>query len=184
MARVHDLGCGTAAAGAALAVACARPVAIEGIDRSGWALREARHTHAAFGLRGRTRRASVPESLPRLRSGDALVLGWMANELEQEARVRLLAFVAEAADEGHPVLVLEPLARGVAPWWPTWAATLAPAGLRDLELKVEAELPDWIARLDAASGLDHTTLGARVLAGPGGAGAQPPGSAAVSPARG
>lgn len=164
--RVHDLGCGTGAAGAAFALACPGQVAIEGIDRSGWALREARHTHAAFGLRGRTRRASLPEALPRLRGGDALVLGWMANELEQGARVRLLDFVAGAVRAGHAVLVLEPLARAIAPWWPTWAATLVPLGARDLELKVDADLPEWIERLDAASGLDHTTLGVRVLAAP------------------
>jgi hypothetical protein len=169
--RIHDLGCGTGAAGAALALACPGPVEIEGIDRSGWALREARHTYAAFGLRGRTRRASVPEALPRLRRGDALVLGWIANELEQSARMRLLEFMAEAAAAGHPVLVLEPLARAVAPWWPTWASRLVPLGLRDLELHVEADLPEWIERLDQASGLDHSTLGARLLAGPAAPGA-------------
>lgn len=164
--RVHDLGCGTGAAGAALALACPGPVGIEGIDRSGWALREARHTHAAFGLRGHTRRASVPEALPRLRSGDAVVLGWMANELDQAARVRLLDFVAEAAGAGHPLLLLEPLARRIAPWWPSWAARLVPLGVRDLALHLETDLPEWIARLDAASGLDHSTLGVRALVGP------------------
>ena len=164
--RIHDLGCGTGAAGAALARACPGPVAIEGIDRSGWALREARHTHAAFGVRSRTRRAAVPEGLPRLRAGDAIVMGWMANELEQEARVRLLDFVAEACGEGHPLLVLEPLARRVAPWWPTWAARLVPLGAADLDLHAEVDLPEWIARLDAASGLDHAIPGARVLAAP------------------
>jgi SAM-dependent methyltransferase len=165
--RVHDLGCGTGAAGAAFALACSGGVEVLGIDRSGWALREARHTLAAFGLRGRPRRASIPESLPRLRPGDALVLGWMANELTQPARVRLLDFVAEAVAAGHPLLVLEPLARSIAPWWPSWAAALGPRGARDLELKFTAELPEWVARLDEASGLDHSTLGARVLLAPG-----------------
>ena len=164
--RIHDLGCGTGAAGVAFALACPGPVTIEAVDRSGWALREARHTHAAFGLRGRTRRAALPDALPRLRTGDALVLGWMANELEQAARVRLLDFAAAACEAGTPLLVLEPLARRIAPWWPTWAARLVPLGAADLELHVEEELPEWVARLDAASGLDHTTLGARVLAAP------------------
>jgi hypothetical protein len=164
--RVHDLGCGTGVVGAAFARACPGAVEIEGIDRSGWALREARFTYAAFGLRGRTRRASVPESLPRLRPGDAVVMGWTANELEQPARARLFDFVTEAASAGHPLLCLEPLARAVAPWWPTWAAALRPHGVRDLELKFAAELPEWIARLDASSGLDHSTLGARVLVAP------------------
>lgn len=164
--RIHDLGCGTGAAGVGFALSCPSPVAIEGADRSGWALREARHTYAAFGLRGRTRRASVPESLPRLREGDALALGWMANELEQEHRVRLLELVAETCAAGAPILVLEPLARRIAPWWPTWAARLVPLGAADLEVRVEAELPAWVARLDAASGLDHSAFGARALVAP------------------
>jgi methylase of polypeptide subunit release factors len=47
--RVIDLGCGTGATGAAAArmLDCADVVAI---DRSGFALSEARHTYAAFGL--------------------------------------------------------------------------------------------------------------------------------------
>jgi hypothetical protein len=31
---------------------------------------------------------------------------------------------------------------------------------------VRLVLPEWIARLDRATGLDHRVLGARVLAGP------------------
>ena len=79
-------------------------------------------TFTAFRVRARTRRASIPESLPRLAAGDAVALGWAANELAQPARVRLLDYLVAAAGAGHPLLVLEPLARGVAPWWPTWAA--------------------------------------------------------------
>jgi hypothetical protein len=41
-----------------------------------------------------------------------------------------------------------------------------PLGVRDLELELEADLPEWIERLDQASGLDHSTLGARLLVGP------------------
>lgn len=164
--RVHDLGCGTGVVGAAVARVCDPPVEVLGIDRSGWALREARFTYAGFGVRGRTRRASIPEALPTLRPGDAVTLGWMANELEPSARSELLAFLERAAQRGHPLLVLEPLARGIAPWWPAWSAALCPLGVRDLELKEALERPSWIERLDEASGLDHRTLGARVLVAP------------------
>lgn len=164
--RVHDLGCGTAAAGAGFALACGGDVAVHGVDRSGWALAEARHTLAVFGLSGRTRRGSLPEALPRLRPGDALVAGWSANELEPGARAKLLDFLVETAGRGHAILVLEPLARGIAPWWPTWARALAPFGLGDLEIRFEAPLPEWVSKLDEASGLDHRELRARALAGP------------------
>jgi hypothetical protein len=64
------------------------------------------------------------------------------------------------------VLVLEPLARGAAPWWDEAAARLAPAGARATLLKWQIERPDWIARLDHAAGLDHREIGARILWGP------------------
>lgn len=164
--RIHDLGCGTGAAGAGLALGLGSSPEIEGVDRAGWALREARHTFAAFGLRGRTRRAAVPDALPRLRAGDALVLGWMTNELEQDARMRLLAFVEEAVAHGHALVVLEPVARRIAPWWPSWAAALGPRGVADLELRTRAPLPEWVAALDVASGLDHSELVARAFVAP------------------
>ncbi len=164
--RIHDLGCGTAAAGVGFALGCSGNATVLGIDRSGWSLAEARHTLAAFGLPGRTRRASLPEALPRLRPGDAIVAGWSANELETPARARLLDFLLEAARRHHTILVLEPLARGIAPWWPTFASSLAPEGVQDLEIRFETPLPEWVAKLDEASGLDHSELRARALLGP------------------
>ena len=163
--RIFDLGCGTGATGAAAArtLDCANVVAI---DRSGFALSEARLTYAAFGLLSQTKRAQLPGALPRPAPGALWVLGWAVNELDERSRNDLGERLVRAIESGVRLLLLEPLAGGVVPWWSEWCAELAALGVVDLESKARVELPEWIARVDRASGLDHRVIGARVLAGP------------------
>lgn len=167
LARVVDLGAGTGAVGAALALA-AGGAEVLALDRSAWALGEARHTFAALAVSGRTRRAELPRGVPRVGTGDLVAAGWLLNEGGPAFRARLGGLFAGALGAGARVLVLEPLARGAAPWWDDFAAALAPAGATGALLKWTLERPDWIARLDAAAGLDHREIGARVLWGPSG----------------
>ena len=163
--RLVDVGCGTGASGSAVATAlgCGD---VTGIDRSGFALSEARHTYAAFGLLARTRRGRVPDLLPRAEAGDLWLFGWSANEMDERARDAVLERIVRAIGFGTRILIFEPLAGSIVPWWPAWRAALAPLGVADYECKAPVALPEWIARLDSASGLDHRVLGARALAGP------------------
>jgi SAM-dependent methyltransferase len=165
-ARVLDLGCGTGATGAAAALATGATGPVLAVDRSPWALGRARRTYAAFGLAARARRGPLPASLPGLRAGDLAVLGWAVNELAAEARAHLLAALARGVARGARLLLLEPLAGAACPWWDEAAARLAPAGVHVALVKRALARPAWIETLDAAAGLDHRTLGARVLAGP------------------
>lgn len=168
IARVVDVGCGTAAAGAAAALAIAERSGgaapeLLGVDRSGFALGEARRTTGALGLRGSFRRGALPDALPALRGGDLVVVAWCANELPDAARDALLAALSEAAARGAGLVVAEPLATGVAPWWRAWVAAFASRGGHATEARVRLALPTYLARLDRAAGLDHRELGARVL---------------------
>jgi hypothetical protein len=162
--RVHDLGCGTAAAGVAVALACEPGATWSGVDRSSWALAEARHTLRAFGVAGRARRADLLRAFPRAGRGDLLCLAWSANELAPPVRDTLLGRLEGALARGAAVLVLEPLASRASPWWPEWSARLAARGAVERRLKEPLERPEWIERLDRASGLDHAEIGVRVLA--------------------
>lgn len=168
--RVLDLGCGTGAAGAAAAATFAAAGAaaprIVAIDRSGFALAEARATYAAFGLAARTARGALPAALPAAGAGDLLVAGWAVNELDEGARAGLLERLRRALGAGARLLLLEPLAGPATPWWRAWADALAGCGVDEPREKLRVALPDWLARLDAAAGLDHRVLGARVLVGP------------------
>jgi SAM-dependent methyltransferase len=167
--RILDLGCGTGAAGAALAAAlggAASGARLLALDRSGFALGETRHTHAAFGLRGGTRRGVLPGALPALRAGDLALAAWCANELSPEEREALRAALAAGAARGAGVVVADPPATAAAPWWRAWVAAFAGAGGGAREFRVRLELPAALGRLDRAAGLDHSELGARVLVVP------------------
>jgi hypothetical protein len=59
--------------------------------------------------------------------------------------------------------VVEPLARGVSPWWDEWAAAFLARGGRADEWRFPAALPPTLKLLDRAAGLDHAQLTARSL---------------------
>jgi SAM-dependent methyltransferase len=181
---VVDLGCGTGASGAGWATACAAPPRVLGIDRHPWAIDEARRTCADLGVRatfrvddlthvtmeGRPLERGKPRSAPRgatpsHQRGHGVLLAFAVNELDDDAernalRTRLLAHAAA----GGRVLVVEPLAGFVAPWWNEWQVAFEAAGGRANEWRVRAELPAIVAKLDRAAGLDHRELKARSLA--------------------
>jgi SAM-dependent methyltransferase len=180
--RVIDLGAGTGAVGAALSLATGGAPVLA-LDRAGWALAEARRTFRALGVAGRTRRVELPAGVPSLRASDLVAAGFVLNECRPDARERLVRLLAHALGAGARVLVLEPLARGAAPWWDDAARALAPAGFAAELMKWEIERPDWITRLDDAAGLDHQEIGARVLWAPASAArsdAQPSGVTTVA----
>ena len=157
-----DLGCGTGASGAAWAHACSRRPRIVGIDRHPWALGEATRAYRHFGFAARTRRHDVVSVL--LPKPPALLLAaFTLNELQDTPRDALLRRLVERASKGDSVLIVEPLAGRVAPWWSKWRGIVAKAGGRSDEWRVRAELPAIVAKLDRAAGLDHRELTGRSL---------------------
>ena len=165
-ARILDLGCGTGVAGAAWAlVSGGRPV-VDGVDRSGWAVEEARWTLARLGLRGEVHKGDLDRA--RLPEGPAgVVAAFAANEVAGASREALLLRLLDAGRRGARVLVVEPLARRALPWWDEWAAAFVAGGGRADEWRFAVDLPETLARLDRAAGLDHRRLGGRSLWLPG-----------------
>jgi SAM-dependent methyltransferase len=161
-----DLGCGTGPAGVAWAAACDAPPQIVGIDRHPWVLAEAAETYRTFGLTGRTRRGDAAV-LPLPDSPASIVAAFTVNELTDEARSRLLPRLLERGAAGDAVLIVEPLARGAAPWWTGWCAAFTAAGGGDEEWRIRVELPPIVAKLDRAAGLNHRELKGRSLWLPG-----------------
>jgi hypothetical protein len=165
LARVQhlaDWGCGTGAAGAAWAGAIDPAPRISAIDEHPWALAEAAATYHAFKLAANVRRGDVRASrVPT--SVDALVAGWVVNELDDRRRADLLPRLLETAARGVRVLVVEPIATSVSPWWPEWSAAFTSAGGRADEWRFRMELPALVRRLDKAAGMRHDELTARSL---------------------
>ena len=162
LSRLLDLGCGAGAAGAAWAMAPAAPPSLLAVDTLPWALDEATFTYRSLGLDGETRRAHAARmTLPR--SVDAIVAGWMVNELDESSRKALLANLLRAVSAGTQLLVIEPISTRVSPWWPEWTRAFSAAGGRDDEWRIPTVLPDLVKRLDVAAGLRHDVLTAKSI---------------------
>lgn len=155
---VVDLGCGTGAAGAAIASSEAI-----GVDRNRWALDEAARTYRAFGVRSVTRHGDAAAyALPRRPA--IVVAAFTINELPDASRdVLLNRLLSRPGEYGRRVLIVEPLARGPAPWWDSWRAAFERAGGRADQWRIPANLPEIVARLDRAAGLRHREITGRSL---------------------
>jgi hypothetical protein len=159
---IVDLGCGTGAAGAGWAPAAGGGPAVTGIDRHPWAVAEANWTYRQLGVRGRARTGDVVR-LPPLVAGTAVVAAFVLNELAPAVRERLEERLLEAAARGVRVLIIEPIARRLSPWWGDAAARVEAMGGRADEWRFVADLPPPLDTLDRAAGLDHRELTARSL---------------------
>ena len=155
-----DLGCGTGAAGAAWAAAFGSTPRIVGIDRHPWPLAEAAHTYRQFGVTARTRQgdmAGVEWSAP----ASACLAAFALNEVTNAGREAVWSRLSDRWS--GPVLIVEPLAGFVAPWWRRWSDGVLKAGGRADEWRFKAELPAIVAKLDRAAGLNHRELTGRSL---------------------
>lgn len=160
--QVHDLGCGTGAAGAGWAVDCARP-RVTGIDRHPWAVAEANWTYRHLGLDGKATRGDVDRVRLRGEAGEGILAAYTVNELPEATRDALLPRLLAAHDRGSRVLIVEPIARRVATWWDGWATTFAAAGGAAAEWRFNVALPPRQRDLGKAAGLDPRELTARSL---------------------
>lgn len=164
---VIDLGCGTGAAGAGLAVA-SRVGSIRGFDRHPWAVSEASWTYRQFGLRHRVVQANITAHGFRGISSEALagtviLAAYAVNELAPEARSTLFASLRAARAQGASVLVVEPIARRLSPWWRDWQTAIERDGGRADEWRFPSDLPPTQRALARAAGLDPRELTARSL---------------------
>jgi len=157
---IVDVGCGTGAAGAAWALRTGAEV--RGFDLNPWSVAEASWTYRTLGVQGTARRDQVAAwRLPRQPS--LVLAAFVVNELSAADRDGLLVRLVEAARLGHRIVVVEPIARTVTPWWRRWEQALAPAGGASRQWRVKTDLPALLRDLDKAAGRRHDELTARTL---------------------
>jgi hypothetical protein len=159
---ILDIGCGTGAAGAAWGIACGVTPTVNGIDRHPWAVDEANWTYRQLGLRGHARRGDAAR-LPPLRPGSGVIAAYTANELPPDARARFEETLVDAASRGVQVLLIEPIARSITPWWDAAVRRFAQAGGRADEWRFPVDLPPLLKLFDKAAGLNHRELTARTV---------------------
>jgi len=162
---ILDIGCGTGVAGAAWAKSQSPSAKVTGIDRNSWALQECKWTYQQLGIRGVVKAMDI--EAVRIPSGTAVIAAFTMNEVSPAARERFQNEFIRVAKSGAPVLIIEPIARRVASWWDDWAVRWTAAGGRSDEWRFRVELPERLALMDRAAGLDHRELKGRSLWLPG-----------------
>ena len=160
-APILDLGCGTGVAGAAWALELGFGSRVIGVDRNGWALQECRWTYEQLGIHGTAKAADI--GTLRIPSGTSAIAAFVVNELEGTLRDRFRRDFIKTARNGGPVLVIEPIARRLTSWWEEWSREWKTLGGRDDEWRFRVDLPERLALMDKAAGLDHRELTARSL---------------------
>lgn len=156
-ASIIDLGCGTGAAGAAWSLAAGSTSTVIGIDRHPWAVSEARWTLSQLGLKGLIKQGDV-ERLRPARAGESAVAAYALNELSDDARERVEQHLCARARRGGRVLIIEPLARAVVPWWNDMAQRLIALGGHANEWKLPVDVPPIARELGTAAGLNYREL--------------------------
>lgn len=156
--NIVDVGCGTGAAGAAWALACDSRPRVVGLDIHPWAVSEAAWTYRFLELNGSARKAGISKA--RFDAGSAVIAAYTLNELDDASRSIVLA---AARTPGGPLLVVEPIARGVTPWWDGAAADVIALGGRADDWKLPLEMPERWRLLDRAAGFRRDHLTARTL---------------------
>jgi hypothetical protein len=159
---ILDLGCGTAAAGAAWALECG-DARVSGVDRHPWAVAEANWTYTTLNVPGRASRGNAAEVTIRGANGHGVLAAYVVNELPDAARAALLPRLLRAREQGSRILIVEPIARRMAGWWSGWEQAFAAAGGRADEWRFPSTLPERQRALGRAAGLDPRELTARTL---------------------
>jgi hypothetical protein len=159
--HVQDLGCGTGSAGAAWALES--NAAVSGIDRNSWAVSEANWTYRQLDLRGRAVQGDIGRARVHPSHGTGVIAAYSINELPDAARLTTLATLIGASRRGAHILIVEPIARRLTPWWTAWTDAFAAEGGVADEWRVAAALPGRQRDLAKAAGLKPTELTARTL---------------------
>ena len=119
-----------------------------------WAAAEARWAYKTLGLEATLKNTDIGRvSLPGRRSG--ILSAFTANELDEASRRKSLQALLDAADRGAALLVVEPIARKLTPWWNDWADAF--------EARVASLTPgsgDYIALLEGLVTAQTNTIAA------------------------
>ena len=159
---ILDVGCGTGVAAAAWSLESGGRPRVLGVDRHPHAIEEARWTYGQLGINGVARQGDAARVRPP-RGAHAIVAAYVLNELPAPARAHIWQTMRDAAAGGAQVLIVEPIARALAPWWDDVAKEAIALGGRADDWRFAPELPPIVDTLDRAAGLHHREMTARSI---------------------
>jgi len=160
--QIIDLGCGAGVAGAAWSLHCGGKPSVLGIELDPDIMREAEYTYKDLKLRGKLIRCHLSKyRWPK--PPVCIIASCFVNELNERDRERLWHSLEKQTRDGSRVLILEPLAVRITPWWRDWVERVRLIGGRAEEWHFDVELPESVHLLGKSAGLRPDRLGARVL---------------------
>jgi hypothetical protein len=124
---------------------------------------EANWTYRTLGVSGHAAQATIDRAAIRGRPGHGILAAYAVNELSASSRDALLSRLLEAHAGGLSILVIEPIARRLAPWWGAWEQAFVNQQGRSDEWRFSVELPERQRQLARAAGLHPRELTARSL---------------------
>ncbi len=92
-----------------------------------------------------------------------IVLAFTVNEMEERSRSVLLDRLLERNDGSRAILIVEPVAKRMSPWWDAWSVRFESAGGRVDQWRFVPQLPERLSLLDKAAGLNHREMKCRTL---------------------
>lgn len=165
--HLFEIGCGTATPAAAWALSVNPKAIITGYDLNPWAVQEARWTLQTLKLTAHIHAKDITRlSMDRLAADhphSAILAAFVINELNDAQREKYLAQLMAAKKHGAQILIVEPIAKTISPWWDQWADTFIKAGGRADAWRFRVTLPPFLRDMDKAAGLNHRELKAKSL---------------------
>jgi len=159
---IVDLGCGTGVAGAAWFLHCRGQQKVVGVELNPHIIREAEYTYKCLNITGKVIRCHLSKyrwPKPPL----CVIAAFTINELNDGDRELLWSNLERQVKASSRVLIIEPLATRITPWWQEWVERVKALGGRTGEWHFDVELPEPVYRLGKSAGLQPDELGARVL---------------------
>ena len=168
---VLDLGCGTGMAGVAFCAGMTTEKIyrqVIGIDQSADYLREAQHNYRvfekAYQFRGSVKKSNI-EKAPLPESGDTILISFCVNELTPTRQNEMCQELLKKAHQNKTVLIVEPLAERLTPFWTSWKDAFLKVGGRCDTWRFQRNnyVPDFLQELSLAAGLGDEELLAKSL---------------------
>lgn len=122
--RLIDIGCNTGVAGLTLCAQLPTITSYIGLEPQRWAAKKAKQFQLACAIPGKIFSGTGLTWQPQ--KGDLILLSFVLNEMTESQRKVLHSKLLHHLEKGAGILIIEPIARHITPWWDSWLQSFLP----------------------------------------------------------